>query len=244
MVMEADLAQQIDCVRDATHRLLVGFGALADADVPRPSLCPGWTVGHVLTHIARSADGLRRSVEGARRGEMVPPYVSLQARADDIESGAARPVAELTADVKQSAQALDDAWTSLGAEVWDREMLHHRLGKRPIRDTPGMRWGEVEIHRVDLAGTYRPGDWPASFVAHILDQTAGTVTDRLPPDEALEVVATDTGARWPFGPAQGPRVAVRGPSWAIAAWFLGRPGSVAGSLAVTGGELPALAPWG
>jgi maleylpyruvate isomerase len=241
--MDADLDERIDYVRDATTQLLAHLAALPDSVVAQPSLCPGWTAGMVLTHIARSADGLRRSVEGARRGELVPPYVSLEARAADIAVGAARPIAELTADVARSAQALDDAWASLDAAAWGREMPHHRLGKRPIRDTPGMRWGEVEIHRVDLAGAYHPRDWPAAFVAYALSQTAGTVAGRLPPQAALDVTASDTAQHWTFGPAGGGRVAVSGPSWGIAAWFAGRPGPAASSLSVTGGELTVLEPW-
>src|SRR6202011_3103587 len=107
------LAEQIAQVDDATARLLARLSSLAAADAARPSLCAGWTVGHVLTHLARNADGLRRSAEGARRGERVPMYDSLQARGDDIQAGAARPTAELTADVAASAAALRDAWSAM-----------------------------------------------------------------------------------------------------------------------------------
>jgi hypothetical protein len=39
------------------------------------------------------------------------------------------------------------------------------------------------------------------------------------------------------------RVAVTGPSWAVAAWLVGRTAPVTGALSVTGGDLPPLAPW-
>ena len=51
---------------------------------------PDWTVGHVVTHLARNADGLRRVLVGATAGRQVQPYDSPQARADDIEAGAPR----------------------------------------------------------------------------------------------------------------------------------------------------------
>jgi maleylpyruvate isomerase len=248
MATAPDVAEQIEYVRDATRRLLADLDGLADANVACPSLCAGWTAGHVLTHLARSGDALRRSVEGARRGEAVAPYVSMAARAEGIEAGAGRTAAELTADVAQSSQALDDAWASLDAAAWGRDMPHHRLGKLPIADTVTLRWREVEIHRVDLAGTYGPADWPASFVAHILADNVPALATRLPPGTALDLTATDTAAHWSCGQSEAKKITVTGSSWAIAAWLLGRSAPVADDLSaaeLSGAcELPALAPWG
>ena len=249
-------------VNEATGRLLAGFDGLSEDATAAPSLCPGWTVGHVLTHIARNADGLRRGAEGARRGEAVAMYDSAEARDQDIEAGAGRPVAELVADVISSAAALRDAWSAMRPADWDREMLHHRFGTLPLSDTPMMRLSEVEIHHVDLGGRFRPDGWPDSFVAGILS-AADDLPARLPDGLALQVRATDTGERWSTGAAgnagAGPdaggadadaggagatrSVVVAGPSWAIAAWLAGRPDPVADALSVTGGELPLLKPW-
>jgi maleylpyruvate isomerase len=254
-----DIAEQIEQVNEATGRLLAGLDGLADADAARPSLCPGWTVGHVLTHIARNADGLRRGAEGARRGEAVPMYASAQARDHEIEAGAGRPMPELAADVASSAAALSDAWSAMSTADWDRAMLHHRYGTLPLNDTPMMRLSEVEIHHVDLGDRFRPDGWPDSFVARILSG-AGRLSERLPDGLTLRVHATDSGEHWTAvagggggaiaedgagaqGGAGARRVIVAGPSWAIAAWLVGRPGPVAGALSVTGGELPPLKPW-
>jgi len=258
----AERAGQIEQVNEATGRLFAGFDGLTEDAAAGPSLCPGWTVGHVLTHIARNADGLRRGAEGARRGEAVAMYDSAEARDQDIEAGAGRPVAELVADVISSAAALRDAWSAMRPADWDREMLHHRFGTLPLSDTPMMRLGEVEIHHVDLGGRFRPDGWPDSFVAGILS-AADDLPARLPDGLALQVRATDTGERWSTGAAgnagAGPdaggadadaggagatrSVVVAGPSWAIAAWLAGRPDPVADALSVTGGELPLLKPW-
>jgi hypothetical protein len=56
---------------------------------------------------------------------------------------------------------------------------------------------------------------------------------------------SSAGAGGGTGPHAGAvrTVAVAGPSWAIAAWLVGRPGPAAGALSVTGGELPQLSPW-
>ena len=113
-----------------------------------------------------------------------------------------------------------------------------------------MRLSEVEIHHVDLGGRFRPDGWPDSFVARILS-SADRLSDRLPDGVVLQVRATDSGEHWSAG-AEGDagaagagarRVVVAGPSWAIAAWLVGRPGPVADALTVTGGELPPLEPW-
>jgi maleylpyruvate isomerase len=253
-----DLAEQIEQVNEATGRLRAGLDSLTEADAAHPSLCPGWTVGHVLTHIARNADALRRGAEGARRGEAVPMYDSVEARNDEIEAGAGRPMTELVADVTSSAAGLSDTWSAMRTADWDRPMLHHRYGTLPLNHTPMMRLCEVEIHHVDLGGRFRPDGWPDSFVAHILSGADG-LSGRLRDGLALQVWATDTGEHWSTdagggasagagggadsSAGAGRRVVVAGPSWAIAAWLVGRPGPVADSLSVTGGDLPQLKPW-
>ena len=149
----------------------------------------------MLTHIARNADGLRRGAEGARRGEAVPMYDSAEARDQDIEAVAGRPVTELVADVTSSAAALSDAWSAMRPADWDREMLHHRFGALPLSDTPMMRLGEVEIDHVDLGGRFRPDGWPDSFVAGMVS-AADDLPARLPDGLTLQVRATDTGQHW------------------------------------------------
>jgi maleylpyruvate isomerase len=254
-----DIAGQIEQVNEATRRLMAGLDSLTEADATRPSLCPGWTVGHVLTHIARNADGLRRGAEGARHGKAVLMYASAEARDHEIEAGASRPMSELVADVISSAAALSDAWSAMSTADWDRAMLHHRYGTLPLNYTPMMRLSEVEIHHVDLGDRFRPDGWPDSFVARILSG-AGRLSERLPDGLVLQVHATDSGEHWNAGARSGgdvgaedragaqgragPRkVIVAGPSWAIAAWLVGRPGPVADALSITGGELPLLKPW-
>lgn len=240
----SSVTKYLEHVRDSTRRMLAGLDHLTESDVARPSLCPGWTVGHLLTHVARSGDGLRRSIEGARRGELVPMYDSDQARSDDIEAGAGRPIDDLIGDVAESARRLEESWSKLDAADWERSFPHRVLGARPLHETPGMRWFEVEIHRVDLAGDYGPRDWPAPFVAHVLEQTLDGAADRLPGGVTVELHSTDTDARWSLGPSEGVSpVVISAPSWAIAAWLVGRSGATSGELSTVDGLLPELAPW-
>ena len=93
----------LDRLAAATGRLLATASALSDAQAREPSLLPGWTRGHVLCHIARNADGMVNLLNWARTGTETPMYASAESRTADIEAGAGRHAAELTADVRESA---------------------------------------------------------------------------------------------------------------------------------------------
>ena len=83
------------------------LGALVDRlsdDVRRSALLEGWTVGHVLTHLARNADSHVRIVRAAQRGEMVPQYRRRGRGAGPRHPGGRRrPAAALVEDVPDLA---------------------------------------------------------------------------------------------------------------------------------------------
>src|SRR3954452_14899995 len=80
-----------------------------DSDVAAPSRCEGWTRGHVLTHVARNADGIADTLAGALRNEILERYPpGWAARNAAIDAGAGRPFTELVADVRDSADRLDE----------------------------------------------------------------------------------------------------------------------------------------
>lgn len=236
----ADVTERIELVDQGTGRLLAEIGQ-PGLEISRPSLCPGWTVGHILTHLARNADGLARSAEGAHRGEMVPMYDSAEARNRDIEAGAGRPRPELVADVTRSAARLRDAWAAMTEADWAGQWPHHRVGLLPLHAQPDMRLGEVLIHHVDLAWRYGPADWPPAFVADVMADAAAELARRLPEGAGVDVRATDTGLELAVGSGAAGRVTVAGPASALAAWLVGRPGAALPALSVTGGDLPELA---
>src|SRR5688572_4026869 len=91
-------------VGSATEHLLATAERLDDGSLREPSLLPGWTRGHVLTHVARNADGLINLLSWARTGVETPAYASREAREADIEAGAGRPVAAQLADLRDSAE--------------------------------------------------------------------------------------------------------------------------------------------
>jgi maleylpyruvate isomerase len=155
------LMTQIDA---ATARLLDAVARLDDEAVRKPSLLPGWTRGHVLTHIARNGDALRNLLTWARTGVETPAYPSDDARDRDIEDGAARSAAELLADLSESATAFRGAVAAVPDDAW-QVVVRIRGSELPAEQVFVRRLVEVELHHTDLDIGYRAADWPAAFAA-------------------------------------------------------------------------------
>src|SRR5581483_10528514 len=82
------------------RRLRHTLGRLDDGDEARASRLPDWTVGHVLTHLARNAESHIRILDGALTGEHLEQYPGgVDQRAADISAGAGRPAMQLVDDV-------------------------------------------------------------------------------------------------------------------------------------------------
>jgi maleylpyruvate isomerase len=62
-----EASHSLDRLAAATDRVLATATALSDAQAREPSLLPGWTRGHLLTHIARNADGMVNLLRWAGR---------------------------------------------------------------------------------------------------------------------------------------------------------------------------------
>ena len=204
----------------ATEQLLTTAAAFDDADVRQPSLLPGWSRGHVLTHIARNADGGTRLLTWARTGIENPEYPSMAARAEEIEAGHRRAAGDLLVDVRDSAARFAAAYDVMPDHAWTR-LLRWTSGKeRPAFRAADSRLTEVLVHHVDLRAGFGPGDWPGDFV----DTTLATVIsafaarDQMP---GLRLVALDTGSEYRLGAQHAPDV-VRGSRAALLAWLLGR----------------------
>lgn len=201
------LEQDIAGAEDAHRRLLAFLGdRAADIDPTAPSRLPGWTVGHVLTHLARNADSIVRVLDAARRGEVVDRYEGGGAGRDrDIERGHARPAGEQLADVEASVARVERAWSQ--PSEWEGRSLETNGHEIPVSDLPAARWREVEVHAVDLGVGYEATDWPAEFVRRQLRAMEMRWNARRPmgltglPPEAL---AADPTARlaWLYGRAE------------------------------------------
>ena len=197
------MIQACVAAHQALESSLVG---LTDHVARRPSLLPDWSVGHVLTHLARNADALARMFEGAQQGEVAAMYVGgRQSRRGDIEAGAGRPANDLLADLHRASDRLDAlfAGATAGDRVW-RGRGATFGGEITIDDLPGRRRVEVEIHRVDLGLGYRFVDWPGDFLRSELTRMTGVWASRKPmgfddlPEAALALAPADRFA-WLVG---------------------------------------------
>ena len=178
--MNENVRAQVDGCRAAHARLSETLDTVTDEVARQPSLLPGWSVGHVLTHIARNADSIVRRIGGALRDEVVDQYAGgAEGREADIEAGAGRPAAALVADVRDTASALDAAWESVPEEAWGRYTRAVSGVLRPLDALPFSRWREVEVHHADLGLGFGYGDWSDGFVAAELPRALESVPRRL-----------------------------------------------------------------
>ena len=178
---------------------------LTDVQARQPSLLPGWTVGHVLAHVARNADGMRNMVEGAAVGEVRAQYPGgAEQRSGDIEAGAGRPAAELVADVDETGAALVAAFVALDAAGWARSGTSFG-NVVPITQVPRRRRREVLIHHADLGFGYTWAQWPEEFVR-----------------DELRAQTMEWASRKPMGLTGLPAAALAVPDAQRLAWLLGR----------------------
>lgn len=150
------LAADIEAMR-VSHRSLAEFLTGSDpVDPATPSLLPGWTVGHVLSHIARNADSALRMLDG-----LAQYWKGWESRDADIELGAGRPWEALVGDVVETSLAVETRMA--GVTDWSGS-IQALTAIRPTTMLPVTRRREVEIHRVDLGLGYGFADLPADYV--------------------------------------------------------------------------------
>jgi maleylpyruvate isomerase len=194
--LAADPAAAIELCRAAHARLDARAEHITDEQARSPSRLPGWTVAHVLTHLARNADGHVRRLEGALRGEDVPRYPGGPAQRDsEIEDGARRPATSIAADLAAASGRLELAWDRSAAAGWPHPEF--RSGDHwPASASPVRRLREAEVHHVDLGLGYEPSDWPEDYVAWELPVLLATVPDRVHrTGDARDLVAWLSGRR-------------------------------------------------
>jgi len=194
--LEQDAAAAIALCQAAHARLLASAGGLADGQVRAPSRLPGWSVGHVLSHLARNADGHARRLEAALAGADLPRYPGGSSqRAAGIAAGAGRRAAELAADLARTARRLEDVWASSAAAGWPHAELRGH-DSWPATASPSRRLREVEVHHADLGLGYEPADWPEEYTEWELPMLLATVPRRLPdPGDRRDLLAWLMGRR-------------------------------------------------
>ena len=151
----------------------------------------------VLTHVARNADAIGNLVTWAVTGVPTPMYASAEAREADIEAGAARPVADLVADVEASAARLAGQTADL-APAHDAVEIELRGGWRTrASELAWRRLREVAYHHVDLDAGFGFADLPPDLTsAFLADEVAGLRRHQQAPALTLH---TTTGEEFTVG---------------------------------------------
>jgi maleylpyruvate isomerase len=228
----ARAAAGLRLVADGTAHLLRTVAGLPPEAVAGPSALPGWTRGHVLTHLARNADSLVNLLDGARTGRDIPQYATPEVRDQDIEAGAPRPLDLQLTDLQDSAERFTLAAAALDDAAWSAEVRHRTGYVFGAFEIPWRRLVEVEYHHVDLDAGYTPAHWPERFaVVEFHRLTAALDSAAAPP--ALLLVSDDTADRARVGhhtpdgapdgdPGDGTALTVEGPVRALTAWLSGR----------------------
>jgi maleylpyruvate isomerase len=164
---QRELSDELDT---ATQRLIDEARIMTSPDLRAPSLLPGWSRAHVLSHLARGADAMRSLLAGARAGRDRPAYASPEARAADIDRSAAADAQELVDDLVGSAMALRTVARQLPDTAWRYRVQVPGSARFPASQLLARRLAEVELHHCDLGVGYGHDQWSAVFAAMELDE--------------------------------------------------------------------------
>lgn len=168
--------------------------ALTEETYAEATVLPGWSRKHLVAHVAANAAALGNLVHWAATGERTPMYASPEQRNADIEAGAHRSGAELTAEFHESAAALDRAFSGLTDAQWRTEVVTAQGLTRTATDIPWMRAREVWIHAVDLGTGISFADLPRDFLEALVSEVRDKRgLERLPAGPLPEVAAWLTG---------------------------------------------------
>jgi len=191
---------------ESHQRLLQSLDSLTDDQCREPSALPGWTRGHVLSHLARNAESHVHVLQCAARGEVGEQYVGgAKARKEGIESHANDSAESLVNAVRRSIYALEGQWAATNSEGWQGHGVNSAGASIAMSDIVFLRWREVEVHHADLALAFTFADWNSTYVRYELDR---------------QVMMWR--ASKPMGLTPVPKIALQLPPNERLAWFLGR----------------------
>lgn len=218
-----DIATLVMEVEASTSRLIASARALSELQIAEASALPAWSRGHVLTHLARNAEGLRALLLSARSGRALRMYASPATRIADIEAGASRPPDVITADLIEASRRFVAELTAMPAAAWSSDVAFTSGGDAaPLHvkasDLALMRLQEIELHHVDLSVGYAIDDIPTPVAEQLLKWAARS-RDR----QGLGVRVTATDADWVGGAKLvDAQIFVEGTVHTLLGWFTGR----------------------
>jgi maleylpyruvate isomerase len=232
------LANTLAWAGDGAAHLRGLMTRMGDDAFAAPSALPGWSRAHVLSHIARNADGMINLLAWARTGVPTPAYASAEQRDADIEAGAARTPSEIRDDVVSSSDRLAQVVRKTPREAWSAQVRNVQGQEIPATDIPWIRAREMWVHAVDLDVGASFADLPAPMLAELLTEVAITMGAKAD-CPSLRLVAPD--GTWTVGDAEN-AITVSGPAPELLEWLLGR-GKGRALRSTEGRKLPVLPRW-
>ena len=235
MTATSHLSDNLTLLARETSLMIRTAETLDDESLRAASLCEGWTRAHVLSHLARNADGLGNLASWAITGTPLAMYASPGAREADIEAGSTRGAGEIVTDVRESAARFAAAAEGLAGPPEHAE-VEMRGGRRVLGgQLPTLRLLEVVMHHVDLDAGYTFTDADPGFVRRAINNAVQRMRTK---DQAPAVsLHGDNGDTWSIGAGT---QEVTGTDAALLLWLARGDGAGVSSQ----DALPALPAWG
>ncbi|MGV9713200.1 maleylpyruvate isomerase family mycothiol-dependent enzyme [Gordonia sp. NPDC003424] len=217
---DLDVADRLAVARAGTAHFGRLLASLTDTQLDEASLLPGWSRKHLVAHVGYNAAAISRLVEWAATGDEVPMYPSVEARNEEIISGATLPAQALRNLFDHTAARLDEKWRNLPDDRWDFPVKTIQGRTVPVSETAWMRTREVWIHAVDLASGATFAEFPEPVVNSVIDDIANAWRRN---DSGLDLrLVLPTGEIDIDPDRTGDRVVVSGPAPAVLRWMAGR----------------------
>jgi maleylpyruvate isomerase len=229
--------------RQAQAKIDEIVSAMDDATSHGASLLPGWSRRHVISHLARNADGLVNLLNWARTGIEHPMYASAVDRDADIEEGTRRLFQIQQEDQGAASARFFTAADDLPASAWTNTVSARTGAVMPATLIPWLRVNELLVHAVDLDRGITfddvvtlAGEHLETVLAFMVSRFAGRSDV---PSVMLEIVLPDgTSRAVPLGIATPTAPRVIGLAAPAIAWLTGRSDG-----ADLTGEVPVLPVW-
>lgn len=215
-------------------------GRLDPGQLAGPSRLPGWSRGHVLSHLARNADALVNLLTWARTGAEARMYASPTERADGIEAGAYRALPEQLADLAAAGERFTAAAAAVPPDRRSFPVLSAQGREIPASEVPWLRVREVWLHLVDLDAGHDIDAVPPDVAWTLAADVAAWMSSRTQATAELRAEGQPDTIR--LGQADGADEAgavIEGSPQRIAGWLTGR---IQGQAGLTG-DLPDLPRW-
>jgi maleylpyruvate isomerase len=210
---------------------------LSPEQVGGPSRLPGWSRGHVLTHLSRNADALANLLTWARTGVESPMYASPAEREEGIAAGAGRALPGQLADLAASGSRFLAAAEAVPRERRSFPVVSGQGRQIPAHEVPWLRARELRLHLVDLDAGYGIEAMPDPIAWTLTRDVAAWMAPRIPAPADLRVDGYGTVR---LGPGDTAATIIEGSAQRMAAWLTGRGGPA--GLTGTGG-FPHLPRW-